>query len=371
MRVLFFAGSLKTGGAERTLSRLANFLVQSGYEVHLVLRTSLVDFPLEAKVHLHILPRPKGGGVLRKAWKTRKNLREIIQRLEPHVVCSFTGLTGVMLAATFTKNTVVRFGTYPLNLKKWKQALYYTFFHLPRVRRIVCQTEVMYEDVGAVLPDSKLRVIHNPAVKTRMRSKKTPERLPDRPFIVSMGRLTRGKAYDVALRAYKASAAYHQFDYVFLGDGRMLPGLKRLAQELGIADRVHFLGYQSSPYPIIERAAFFVHTSRREGFPNVLLEALSLNKPVIATDCKTGPSEIVIEGTNGYLVPVDDEEKLAEKISTLANDPALLQQMSANARGSTQRFSEEVIFRQWASVLGLGPVALPSASSATPELVAE
>lgn len=361
MRHLFFMGSLKAGGAERTLSRLSAYLCEEGDEVHIVLRKNIVQFNLHPKVKIHFVGKLRSTSSLGKIRSLRRRLRSIIRTVRPDSVCALTGLSGVILASTGTPNTTVRFSTYPRKLRYWKQSLFYSYFNLPNVNNIVCLTSDMRHDLRHLLSPRRLVVIHNAALPpdpAALSDAEASQGRPMRPYIVSLGRLSFAKAYDVALRAYAKAEAYRKYDYVLIGDGVAEKALKKLAAKLGITNYVHFVGYRSNPYPLVAGADIFLHTSIREGFPNVLVEALSLGVPIVSTNCKTGPSEIIENGVNGYLVPVNDVEAVAERLSFLMHNETVRQELSRNAPQSIERFEEGYIFARWRQVLGLRSTAL-------------
>mgnify|MGYP006225609127 FL=1 len=109
---------------------------------------------------------------------------------------------------------------------------------------------------------------------------------------------------------------------MILGQGHQLSELQALAKRLGVSDRVSLPGFVDNPYAYLSRAALFVLSSLWEGSPNVVTESLALGTPVVATDCKSGPNEITQQGKYGRLVPVGDEQALAEAIlETLSAPP--------------------------------------------------
>jgi glycosyltransferase involved in cell wall biosynthesis len=149
------------------------------------------------------------------------------------------------------------------------------------------------------------------------------------PYIVSVARLDEiQKDHRTLLRAYAQLAQTFaggalQEDLVIVGDGGFRSELEALAVELGIGERVHFTGYRNNPHAIVARASALVLSSRYEGMPMVLLEALALGKPVISTDCPTGPREILDDGRYGLLVPVGDVDAMTAALSRLLSDHAL------------------------------------------------
>lgn len=176
------------------------------------------------------------------------------------------------------------------------------------------------------LDPSLIHVIHNPIDAERIRALAAQvEPLPsfcNTPFIVSIGRLTIQKDHGTLLRAYAASALRHTHRLIVIGEGEQRQALAELAGKLGIEGRVELAGSFVNPYPILAGAALLVLSSRWEGYPNVLLEALALGVPVVATDCPAGPRELLQGGRYGRLVPVGDHLALARAIDDELREPA-------------------------------------------------
>jgi glycosyltransferase involved in cell wall biosynthesis len=148
------------------------------------------------------------------------------------------------------------------------------------------------------------------------------------PYIVSVARLDEiQKDHRTLLRAYAQLVATQKGALnealVIVGDGGFRAELEALAIELGVGERVHFTGYRNNPHAVVAGASALVLSSRYEGMPMVLLEALALGKPVISTDCPTGPREILDDGKFGLLVPIGNVDAMAQAMSRLLLDNAL------------------------------------------------
>jgi glycosyltransferase involved in cell wall biosynthesis len=154
------------------------------------------------------------------------------------------------------------------------------------------------------------------------------------PYIVSVARLDEiQKDHRTLLRAYArlvsdGDIAEH---LVIVGDGAFRGELEGLARELGIASRVHFAGYRNNPHALVTGARLQVLSSHYEGMPMVLLEALALGKPVIASDCPTGPREILGDGRFGVLFEVGSVSELADAMRRILSDDALHARMAQRA----------------------------------------
>jgi glycosyltransferase involved in cell wall biosynthesis len=139
---------------------------------------------------------------------------------------------------------------------------------------------------------------------------------------MGVGRLTRQKDFPTLIRAFAAVRKVRDCRLVILGEGKDRPALEALAKEMGVGGDVDLPGFVENPYAHMSRASLFVLSSAWEGSPNVLTEALALGLPAVATDCPSGPREILEDGRYGPLVPVGDADALAGAIlKTLTHPP--------------------------------------------------
>ena len=171
---------------------------------------------------------------------------------------------------------------------------------------------------------------------------------PGRPYIVACGRLTAQKDYPTLLEAYAmARRRGVEEDLVIIGDGEEKERLERMAQRLSVGGAVHFLGHRDNVFPYMQRARFFVLSSIWEGFGLVLLEAMSLGLPVVATDCPSGPAEILDNGRYGLLSPVRDSAALSEAMVSLGASQELRESLSRQSRLRAQELSIERMAREY------------------------
>ncbi|HWA61485.1 MAG TPA: glycosyltransferase [Caulobacteraceae bacterium] len=202
------------------------------------------------------------------------------------------------------------------------------------------------------LDADRMRVIHNPIDLARIRrlSQEAPEAAPERPYIVTVGRLEHQKAHDMLLRAYAASRASKDHDLVIVGRGSLEARTRALAAELGIADKVRFTGFQANPWALMARAKLFVLPSRWEGFPSVVAEALACGVPALVTSCDFGPAEVVEHGHSGWVTGVDDEPAFREAMDRLIEDEAMRGQFSRNGRRRAESFDIDLMVERYVSL---------------------
>lgn len=157
----------------------------------------------------------------------------------------------------------------------------------------------------------------------------TPANASD-PLIITVGRLVAQKDHATLIRAFARLSAPVRL--TILGEGPERPRLELLARGLGVNDRIAFPGYVTNPFSLMVRADLFVLSSRYEGMPNVLLEALACGLPIVSTDCPHGPAEILEDGLFGSLVPVGDCKRLAQEMARSLNAPRNADRQRARAR---------------------------------------
>ena len=210
------------------------------------------------------------------------------------------------------------------------------------------------------LDPAKMRMINNPidlGTITAAKDQPVPG-APNRPFILTAGRLEFQKAHGVLLRAFAKSGLWRTHALVILGKGSRLNHLHRLAAQLGIGEHVRFIGFVANPYAWMARADLFVLPSRWEGFPTVAAEALACGAPLLLTDCKFGPRDVIEPGVSGELVPVDDVEALARGMSDLIAAPERRAAMREAGFARVQRFAIGAMVEQYAALFEeFAPVA--------------
>ena len=140
--------------------------------------------------------------------------------------------------------------------------------------------------------------------------------------MLAVGRLTEQKDFSTLIHAFAQVRQGHPARLLILGEGEERPALEALVRKLGLEQDVNFPGWVENPYPYMVRASLFVLSSRWEGLPTVLIEALCCGTPAVSTDCPSGPREILRGGQYGQLVPVGDADALARAIETALDDKA-------------------------------------------------
>lgn len=163
-------------------------------------------------------------------------------------------------------------------------------------------------------------------------------------YIVAVGRLEETqKDFTTLIEAYALVESKIKEKLFIIGEGRHRKELENLVKKLKIEEKVLFMGYQSNPFPWIKNSNLFVHSSKFEGLPTVLIEAMILERPIIATDCPTGPKEILENGKSGILVSIGNKKELAEKIEKILLNQNFKNEIVENSKKNIKRFDSKII----------------------------
>lgn len=219
---------------------------------------------------------------------------------------------------------------------------------------LLVNSDALSRDMAEVLEldPRSVRVIRNPLDVEAIR-RASREKLPglvEGPFVFSAGRLVHQKGYDVLLHAFASSRFRNSHRLVIAGEGPGLAALRALAGELGIGDRLVFPGFQKNPWAWMRRSDLYVLSSRWEGCPNALAEALACGAPAVASDCRFGPAELITHQADGWLVPPEDPGAMASAIDGLLGNAALRKRLGAAAAKSMEQFDRQRILPQYGAL---------------------
>ncbi len=347
-RLALVAASMRMGGAERMTLNLAAEFARRGHDVDLVLidRTG----PLLERVPPGVRVVGLGGA---RARQVIGALRSYLKRERPDALLSVAFQTNIL---TMLASLGLRPGprivlsvrnSYSATLaagSRMTRALFGRATRLlyPRADRVVGISHGCSDDVrrNAGLAADQVVTIYNPVLDEdfdrRAAAPADPADLEgEGALIVTVGRLAPQKDHATLLRAFARLAGKHPARLLLIGEGPMRAELEALARALGIAGRVAFAGLRDNPYPAMREADLFVLSSAWEGFGNVLVEAMAVGTPVVATDCPDGPAEILEGGKWGRLVPPGDADALAAAMLDV------LQNGGVDARERARAFTVE------------------------------
>ncbi len=348
-KLLVVRPTLGQGGADRVTATLLRNMDPTRFD------TSLLLFRREGP-HLGDVPDeiPVRALGARSLWTAWWPLARHLRAQPPDVLfstCSGTNVVACIASALAgrparlvlsERNVLLRDQPF---FKKWlmllaKRVLYRSADTVTAVSRGVADDLI---EKLSVSPD-RVRVVYNPIVEPGI-DELAVEPLDEPPYggaepiLLAAGRLVPAKGFDVLLRAFAEITRRKDASLVILGDGPARRALRALAASLGIESRVFFPGFVKNPFRYMARSTVFVLSSRYEGLPGVLIQAMACGVPVVSTDCPAGPNEIITQGKDGILVPVGSAEALATEITRLLHDADLRQRLGAAGRERAQRFS--------------------------------
>jgi GalNAc-alpha-(1->4)-GalNAc-alpha-(1->3)-diNAcBac-PP-undecaprenol alpha-1,4-N-acetyl-D-galactosaminyltransferase len=360
-RILLVILSLSAGGAERVISEMANWWAARSREVAIL--------TLWGKEHDHYELDPRVQRLALDFWKHSRTpwqfiayragllpaLRQTVKRYSPDAVISFIDLINITMATALAGTRV------PLIISERIDPRHHAISPLrslarratyPLASSLVVQTASVARWAQAIMKPAKIEVIPN---FVRMLPGSCPaegQAGSGQPIMLAVGRLDRQKGHDLLLQAFAATdAARSGWRLVILGEGPERPNLERLASELGIQDAVSMPGVVREPAEWLYEAQLFVLPSRYEGFPNALLEAMACGCAVIAADCPSGPAEIVRDGENGLLIPVEDVHALGTAMLRLMGDEGLRRRLGTQALQVRASFSQDSVMALWDSLI--------------------
>ena len=380
MRITLIITSLEAGGAQRVMTVMANYWAERGEDVTIITLSPESNdwYKLHHRVKRVGLRLISGPTHIAQAVRNNVQrvccLRRELRLLQPHAVICFLDTMNVitlMASSGLGIPVIVSERTDPrqhhINLA-WSalRALFYR-----HANAVVVQSNTVRDWASKFLRTSTVHVIPNPIKPMFNVIEHHSNFRGSGHMVVAMGRLGREKGFDLLIKAFgKCITTHSDWSLVILGEGRERRNLEILAADLRIADHVSIAGQVHEPAETLSRADLFVLSSRYEGFPNALLEAMACKLPVISTDCPSGPRDIVRDNVDGVLVPPNDVDALAAAMDRFMADQAERKRLGARAGEVIQRFSIERIMSLWEKVLMQAcPQPLSQEGSATGGLV--
>jgi len=351
LRVLIVTKSDGVGGIERNLSWFVPSLRERGIDCDLVVLQPAVGGP-ELLVDLDPVLLSGGGAgarsMIRRLWALRSLARD-------YDVVIGTGPVAnqlVCLAAARAHRIVAEQNDPFIDRRqRWNRRWGWV---LRRADAVVVHTRELAEEVRAAgnYP-AKVAVIPNAVDPSACAVAPSPER---RPVVCGIGRLVPQKGFADLVRAFSAVGAdADEWSLLLVGDGPERAALERLANDLGLGDRLTVTGMVADPWRAVDTAAVFVLPSHHEGFGNVILEAAAAGCVLLVSDCRFGPREIVRHERDGLVFRAGDVDELTALLRRLMTDVDLRRKLAAAGRERLADYSVERVVDDWIEVLGPSP----------------
>ena len=360
-KILFIIPNLKVGGAERVITEMANYLSNDNNVTILTWSSEDIEdsYNLNNNVKRNFLNIDKrNNNFLSKFFFSLFRLfkiRKYFKKNNPEIIISFLEVTNIftlIASLGLRKKIFISERSNPENIPyvniqkdssfnvnyKWHilRKIFYRFANIVVVQtretekwfknNVYCKTMIIPNHIR------DLPILYNKREKT----------------ILSVGRLTSEKGVDTLIRAFSmCMSEIKSWNLVIGGDGKERKNLEKLSLDLNIGQRIKFTGYKSTPEDYMSKAGIYILSSKFEGFPNALLEAMAMGTPVISSNCKSGPADIIVEGHNGLFFNVDDKIELSETILKLVKEENLRKKFSINSAIIKNDYNISKIMLKW------------------------
>ena len=344
-RICLVCVSLRAGGTERVVSRVANHLARAHQVTVVTLSATQPFYPLERSVQL-VKPAfgsRSGEGL---TWYVRlfRYLRHAFSEIRPDLVLSFGEPIAplVLPLSRLSKARVLVFNrASPLTslrgVRGWLNPIFY-----PLARGVVVQTPASVELMRQRYRASRFYVLANPM---DIPSEVEPFSRRDHK-IINVGTVGGRKNQQGLIRAFASLRRDQRWSLDLVGDGPDRSKLEALVHDLGLVDRVRFLGQRDDVERLLQQARIFAFSSLTEGFPNALAEALAAGCACLSFDCPTGPADLIEDGVNGLLVPNGDQAAFQAALDRLINDGELQERLGRKARERIQEFDQSRVLEK-------------------------
>lgn len=356
-KIAFHLNCLVHGGAERVVSNLANKFAEEGYDVYVTVEwIDRDEFRLDPRVHhvnVGLKPEDEKKGRWVKFYLRIKYLRDFLKEVQPDILCAFMhrpNFRALTAALGLRTPVIISIRNNPAPFYSSATDRFQIRWLFPHAAGCVYQTAEQREFFKPYLQENS-RVILNP-VNQKYIDLPNPDYECQEKVVVQSSRLVDFKNQAMLLRAFvRVHAVHPDWSLKIYGpdseDGTK-EKLEKIIQENHAENWMQLMGGTDRLEELIPKASIYTLPSNYEGMPNALMEAMAMGMPCISTDCPSGAPRILIQdGRNGILIPVGDEDAMAEAIQKLIENPALRKSLGQEARKIREIAGTDEIFGQW------------------------
>lgn len=353
-KICLISDSLATGGAERVAANLSIFFESQKHDVQHVIVQDEIKYHYAGSVFNLGQFKNESNNYLNKI-KRFIILKQFIDKNNFNFIIDFRVKNNFWQELLVSKiiykpKTIYCIHSFMLDLyfpkNKWLAKIIF------KNKSIVAISEAIKTEIEMRYNFKNVQVIYNAIELLTIQNQAKKIFNKEFEYIVAAGTMTDNKQFDKIITSYsKSKLPDRNINLMLLGDGKNKLKLEKLTKNLNLEHQIVFIGRTENPYKYFAKAMFLVQASVNEGLPMVLIESLACQTPVIAFDCKSGPSEIIINHQNGLLVENQNFSKLIEAMNLMINNATSYQSYKKNTIPSITKFSSEIIGNQWLEFL--------------------
>ena len=345
--IVFLMSSLGMGGAERVVVSLANWIVTNTDSNVTILKfiDEKSSYPLNDKIRIIDMPKSNKNRFLNIVDRYNFCKKEF-SNIEPDIIISFFNKTQLYAYLSKPKKTVL-IGSERCNVLEL--SFYEKLFSKAIAKKcdgFIFQTERVKKYYPKKVRKNSA-VIYN-AISNQKAIDASKKNYLKENIITAMGRLNPQKGFDILIKSFKKVVSeFPNYKLLIYGEGEEREKLQSLINSLSLENNVKLCGNDKDAIYTVAKSKIFVLSSRFEGMPNALIEAMATGTACISTDCDFGPRELIENNHNGILVPIDDEKVLAEKIIYLLKNDITREDLGNNAKSILTKLDSETIYKKY------------------------
>lgn len=349
-KIALIGDSLSKGGAEKVHAILSNYFEKKGFEVHNCILIDAVTYEYSGSLLNLGKIKANSSSFVRKIhrfsalqkWVKSNHFDCLIDfRMRPSFFLEF-----MLSRIIYPQNTIYTVHSGILEFYFQKSSLLSRLIY--ENQKIVAVSKAIANKIISTYGLKKVQTIYNPINLDEILVLKEVEIL-EQNYVLAVGSLDSDiKQMDKLILAYsKTKLPQQNIKLIVLGEGKLKIAYQDLVEKLNLSELISFEGMVQNPFPYYDKALFYILSSKNEGLPNAIIESLACGTPVVAFDCFSGPSEIINNHQNGILVDDQNFDKLVEAINLMVFDVELYQHCKQNAVKSVEKFSVEILGKQW------------------------
>lgn len=354
-KVCLIVDCLSVGGAERAAARLSIKLAEHNYDVSIISVRDKITYVFKGSLY--------NLGINESRLKLKKQFYKFLAFRKAYKIIDADVYIDFRMRNRFFMEWLLHVLVF--DMKKMIMTVHHfnIAYHIPKgnffkkeyskVKSIVGVSKEVVKALNDYHDFGNVKYIPNFINKELLISTNNANQEISENAILAIGRLNNEvKQFDKLILSFKNTKAFKEGGtLIILGDGKDKEKLKQLIELNKLGDCVHLLGFVNNPYDYMKRCKFLVLCSKFEGMPLVILETLAMGTPVVSFNCKSGPSEMIVNGENGILVEDQNFDAITKAMNKMIVDSNFYQRCKANASKSVNKFSEENVFKKWIELI--------------------